>query len=182
MKHLVLPLLIAISFKSHFALASGDHDHQKTEKTPHKNEAVEAKERAENESHSDGGKDAHEEQGNESVGPDKGIVEADEHTGFKLSPEALKNFEIRSVKLDNSRAWTLPTSCVVRSGNEVNLFRLRNGFFKRIDFQEIRKSTNQIVVASPDLSAGDEVVVAGLGFLRIAELSAFGGLAEGHSH
>ena len=123
----------------------------------------------------------HEEEENESVGPEKGIQEADEHKGFRLSPEALKNFEIKTMKLGKS-PFTVPTTVVVRSGDEVNLFRMRGGYFKRIDFQTIRKNGQQLVISSPELESGDEIVTSGLGLLRIAELSAFGGLAEGHSH
>lgn len=123
-----------------------------------------------------------EEEGGGSVGPDKGITEFSERSGFKLSPEALKNFDLKYIKLNGDGPWALPKSSIVHSGEETNLFRKRNGFFKRIDFQTIKNSGNQITVDSDDLREGDEVVVLGLGFLRIAELAATGGVAHGHSH
>lgn len=116
------------------------------------------------------------------VGPEKGILAADEDRGFKLSPEALKNFEIKSQALSVSQPWTLPLSAQFLSGEEVNLYRLRDGFFKRIDFKLIKRSSDGLTISSESLKPGDEIVTHGVGFLRIAELAAFGGVADGHSH
>lgn len=124
----------------------------------------------------------HEESESASVGPEKGILAADDHVGFKLSPEAMKNFDLQFLKIGNPTQMTVPESALVLSGEEVNLYRLREGFFKRIDFKTIRKMGNQIVISSPDLKATDEIVTVGTGFLRIAELAAFGGAATSHSH
>lgn len=130
-----------------------------------------------------GGEDGHgEEEENANVGPNKGIVEASERMGFKLSLAAEKNFEISSVKLKGDGPWTISNSAIVHSGEEVNFFRLRKGFYKRIDFQTLRKVPEHVTIDSDDLREGDEVITSGLGFLRIAELAAFGGVAHGHSH
>lgn len=152
--------------------ASGDHG--KNEKP----KAAEASDHSNEDSHN------HEEEEAEggNVGPEKGIVEASERSGFKLSPEALKNFELKLKKLSGDGPWSVPNSVIVHSGEEVNVFRLRNGFFKRIDFHIIKKSESEITIDSGDLREGDELVISGLGFLRIAELAAFGGVAHGHSH
>lgn len=56
------------------------HDQKEIEKTGHEGEESEESESAK-------------------VGPDKGILEANEHEGFKLSPEALRNFNIKTQKL-----------------------------------------------------------------------------------
>lgn len=117
-----------------------------------------------------------------SVGPEKGILEASEAKGIKLSPEALKNFELKTQKIGGSGPWTFPISARFQSGEEVNLYRFRDGFFKRIDFTQNSRNPQQFVASSKDLRAGDEVVIAGLGYLRIAEVTAFGGNSEGHSH
>lgn len=113
-----------------------------------------------------------------SIGPDKGILEASEKKGIKLSPEALKNFEIKTLKLTGDGPWSIPKSAILYSGEEINLFRLRDGFFKRIDFQTL----NNGQVDSDDMRENDEIVISGLGFLRTAELAAFGGVEHGHSH
>ncbi|UYL07365.1 hypothetical protein B9G69_009935 [Bdellovibrio sp. SKB1291214] len=102
--------------------------------------------------------------------------------GFKLSAEAVKNFGITTLRLVKSGPWTVPTSAVLYSAEEVNLYRLRNGFFKRIDFTTEKRSPAELLVRSKDLKDHDEVVVQGVGFLRTAELMATGGAPEGHSH
>lgn len=134
--------------------------------------------------HSEGhehGEDEHSE-GGENIGPEKGILEANEEKGFSLSAEAKKNFEITSVALKGQGPWTIPSSARLLAAEEVNIFRVRDGFFKRVDFSARPTSFDQLSVTSPDLKPGDEIVVTGVGFLRIAELAAFGGVAHGHSH
>lgn len=182
------------------AHSEDDHDHKHDESTEkekgghaHKegseahDHSHEEGEKGHDHAHKDGDGDDHghahgeEEEQSASVGPDKGIVEANDESGFKLSPEAFKNFELKFVNV-SSGTLTLPRSAIVLAGEETNLFRMRKDFFKRIDFKIVRQSEKEIVVQSKDLSPGDQIVVAGLGFLRIAELAAFGGVAHGHSH
>lgn len=116
------------------------------------------------------------------VGPDKGIIQADEHEGFKLSAEALKNFDLKFIKVDERTVFSIPTSAIVYSGEEVNVFRVRDGFFKRIDFKTIRKTANEVTLSSEQLKGGDQIVVQGISFLRVAELSAFSSSNAGHAH
>ena len=104
---------------------------------------------------------------NVNVGPSKGVIAADEHDGFKLSPEALKNFDLKMIKVVDP-SIKIPAAAILYTGEEVNIFRLRDGFFKRID------------ATSKDLKSGDEIVVSGVGFLRIVELAAFGEVDAHH--
>lgn len=134
------------------------------------------------EAHDHGGEEEGHEEGGSRVGPDKGILEASEANGIKLSPEAIKNFELETKALAGSGPWTLPSSARLLAGEEVNLFRVREGFYKRIDFALIKKNGDEISVSSKDLKSGDSIVISGIGFLRIAEITAFGGAPEGHSH
>lgn len=166
---LLLTLALAVYGVSY---AADDHG------ASQKNHQEEGHAKGDGHSHEEG----EEEEGASSVGPDKGITEFSERNGFKLSPEALKNFDLKYFKLNGDGPWTLPKSAVVHSGEETNLFRKRNSFFKRIDFQTIKNTANQLTVDSDDLREDDEVVIIGLGFLRIAELAATGGVAHGHSH
>lgn len=125
---------------------------------------------------------AHEEEENSSVGPEKGITVVSESDGFKLSVEAVKNFDLRTVRLQKSEPWSVPRSAVLYSGEEVNVYRLRNGFYKRIDFVVLSKDSKEMKIKSPDLKENDEIVVEGVAFLRSAEIVATGGAPEGHSH
>lgn len=109
--------------------------------------------------------------------------EHDEKTidGFKLSATAAKNFELTYVDY-KLPAIALPATAIFKGLSEVNLYRLRNGLYKRIDFKTVEKSRDTIKVNSPDLLVGDKIVVTGIGFLRIAEIAASGGLSDSHSH
>ena len=137
---------------------------------------------SEKESEGHGHGDEHGEEENPRVGPNKGILAASEDEGIKLSPEAEKNFEIKKFKITAASSFEIPKDAVVTAGLEVNLYRYRDGFYKRIDFDQISRSGNKISIRSKDLKSGDEIAISGLGFLRIAEIAAFGGAPEGHSH
>lgn len=106
----------------------------------------------------------------------------DEDEGFKISPEAVKHFELQFQKLAGAGPWNLPSSAILLSGEKQSLYRLRNESYQRIEFKLIKKTNNEWNLSSPDLRAGDEIVVRGAGFLRIAELAASGEVSHGHSH
>lgn len=117
------------------------------------------------------------------VGLDKGITAADEHDGIKLSAEAVKNFALQTLKLKSGASeWEVPSKAIFVSGEEVNVYRLRDGFYKRVDFDTVSKIQGKVKIKSKELKGGDEVVISGLGFLRAAELSAFSSGEEGHGH
>ena len=107
----------------------------------------------------------------------------DEHQseGFKLSTSAIKNFGLTYVDFNHSEI-VISQKAVFRSLSEVNLYRLRSGLYKRIDFKTISKNKDTWKVSSKDLASGDKIVVDGIGFLRIAEIAASGGLSDSHSH
>ncbi len=119
----------------------------------------------------------HEHEENSQVGEGKGITAASEDEGIKLSPQAEKNFDIEKIK-----GTVIAQSAIVKVGDEVNLYRYRDGFYKRIDFQIIKKDGDKIHIKSVDLKKNDQIVVQGMGFIRVAEIAAFGGAVTGHSH
>lgn len=168
-KQFVIALFFASTSICFLAHASSEHDHA---------------EAGHEESDSDGDDHENDKPHDESsiASPEKGIMAANAESGIKLSPEALKNFGLQAITLTTPAPWILPTAAVVYSGREVNLYRLRDGFYKRIDFKLLSKESNGVRVSSADLKGGDSVVTAGLGFLRVAEIAAFGGAPEGHSH
>ncbi len=126
---------------------------------------------------------AHEEKPeNSNVGPKRGIAAASEHDGIRLTPEAVNSFEIKTIQVVNPDQLTIPKTAVVKSAEERNVFRVRKGFYKRIDFETLKKTDVDLIVSSKELLAGDEIVIQGMGYLRIAELTAFGGADEGHHH
>lgn len=177
---------------TNLAYASDDHDHapkKAAKSTPAKGRPLaepddhDEDHGGEGESHDshEGHSEHKEEEENSQAGPEKGILAASADEGIKLSPEAEKHFEVRKMKVTGLQV-EIPRSAVVTAGIEVNVFRFRDGFYKRVDFAQIRRTEKTVVLKSPDLKIGDEIALTGLGFLRTAESAAFGGAPEGHSH
>lgn len=158
----------------------GDHHAEKSEEDH--DHSDEKKDGDHYDSHEYGQEGGEHEEENSSIGPNKGITIFNEADGFKLSPEAIKNFELRTVKLRNVEPWSIPVSAVLNSGEEINVYRLRNGFYKRIDFSIVSKGDKELKIRTSELKPGDEVVTQGVAFLRTAEVVAIGGAPEGHSH
>lgn len=115
-------------------------------------------------------------------GEEKQAHEEEVFEGVQLSPQAEKNFEIQRVAIRNNEQFEIAASTVVTSGTEKNLYRYRDGKYLRIDFEVLKKVGENLVVKSKDLKPGDEIVVSGMGLLRIAELAATGGAPASHSH
>ena len=172
-KYFVILVAVTLLLTAPAGFAADGHDHKKEEKP-----RAEAEHNDSND-HEDHGDHAEEEKSQ--AGPDKGIQAASADSGFKLSPEAEEHFAVRKKKVTGA-TLEIPKDAIVRSGIEVNLYRLRDGFYKRIDFVLLKKNGSTVVVQSADLKAGDQVALTGLGFLRTAEIAAFGGAPEGHSH
>lgn len=126
--------------------------------------------------------EGHDEEENKKIGPDKGVTAFNKEEGFKISQESEKNFELKFIPYLNQGPIAIPKNAIFFGLEEKNIYRVRNGFFKRIDFKEILKSANEIKIESKDLMVGDKIVAAGIGFLRIVEISASGGLDAGHHH
>lgn len=123
---------------------------------------------------------SHEEQKKSQVANDKGVLEAHEIDGIKLSKEAEEKFEIKRVKV-RSLLIDVPKSTVLSTGLEKYVYRYRNGFYSRVVFVIKKKTLDKIQIQSNDLKLNDEIVTVGTGFIRIAELAAFDS-SEGHSH
>lgn len=178
MKSLLITLMFVLISSSTLRAEEG-HSHEN--ESEHADSEESEKGHADGEKHTD-----HEGEGEEEaypqIGPGKGILEASKDKGIRLSPEAEKNFEISRTAVPTQGNFEIPKSAIVTAATEVNLFRYRDGFYKRVDFKFVSKTSNRAVVVSEELKNGDEVVITGLGFLRIAEIAAFGGAPEGHSH
>lgn len=183
---LKMSLLFIISF-SLFALETPkksiqvEHkdDHKDEHKDDHKDDHKEEKGK-----HKDDHNDEKGEHGDDHKEDSHGHGEHKEEAsqdGFKLSDAAYKTFDIKLVKYVGA-ATAIQMSAIYKGLNETNIYRRRNNLFKRIDFKTISKTKDNYFVSSADLVQGDEIVVSGVGFLRMAEIAASGGLESSHSH
>lgn len=161
-----------------------EHGHQHEEEEGHSDEQAHGDDEhkhAKEEEHHDEEKGHGEHEESDQVGPNKGILEANEKNGFKLSPEATKNFKMKFQTFSGG-PLVLPLDSILQTTNEKNIYRMRDGFIKRVDITVIAKSKSELTFTSSELKSGDQIVLSGLGYLRMAELAAFGGAPEGHSH
>lgn len=117
-----------------------------------------------------------------SVGPEKGVIHADEHDGFVLRPSAEQNFAIKKIPIKAGPNWTIPREALVYSGLKTQVFRQRQNHWRSVDVEISRKSSKNVEIRSKELQAGDQLAVDGIGFLKIIEQSVFGPVADGHGH
>jgi len=125
------------------------------------------------------GENHDEEAENPSIGKEKGIL-AKGSEGFQLSPEAIKSFELRMQEINNSKQL-LPLLALVKVQENQFIFRVREGWIKKIPVKIISKNKETIVVDLVSFKPGDKVVVKGASFLRVTELTSEEG-PQGHSH
>lgn len=123
----------------------------------------------------------HEEVERRNVGPDKGVLEANEDIGFKLREGVEERFGIKSQQLSSEKPGNMPEGAIVYSKEDYQVFRKRNGFWKPVTVKAARKG-DLVSVESKELKTGDLIAVNGTGFLKLVELSVFGPAIEGHIH
>lgn len=105
-------------------------------------------------------------EGKMEIGPDKGVTEVAKDKSFRLSPEAAKNFGLKTVPYAPG-PLALPKTAIVHTLRESQIYRLRDGYLKPVDFEAVAKAEGSWTVRSNDLRPKDEIVVNGVGFLRI---------------
>lgn len=132
---------------------------------------------------------AHGDMNGAAVGPDKAVLEADHDKGFRLSAKALANIGLKSVPArGDGTNWIVPRSALVQFQDHTALYRLRDGWFLKLDVNASVKGS-EAVVKTAGLRAGDAVASEGVGLLRATDLDVGGGEDdddhdhdEGHDH
>ncbi|MFG1503962.1 hypothetical protein [Halobacteriovorax sp. ZH5_bin.2] len=117
------------------------------------------------------GHDHHHGHGAEKTGEGMAITKVDKEHGFQLSKEAQKRLAIKTTLYKKSLKG-IPDSAYVVVGKERALYRKRAGFFKLIDEHEL---TGAFV-------KGDEIVVSGIGLLRVSDIFSTDESEYGHAH
>ena len=104
----------------------------------------------------------------------KAVFETSAELGLKLTEKAIKNIEVKTSKLVVGSEFTVAPDSIVHYQNQVGVYRLRDGWYKLIKVQIIKKDERQVNIRSSELKAGDELVTHGGDLLRVAEMDAFG--------
>ncbi|EPZ49878.1 putative lipoprotein [Bacteriovorax sp. BAL6_X] len=138
-----------------------DHSHE------HSEEDGEGKDEDEDED----GHDHSHEHSDQKTGEGKAIVKVDVNYGIQLSKEAQKRLAIKTVLFETGFN-NIPDNAYVVVGKERALYRKRNGFFKLVDEHELTGS----------FTKGDEVVISGIGLLRVSDIFSTDESDYGHAH
>ncbi len=107
------------------------------------------------------------------AGPTLAVQEANLKDGFKLSDRAKEVIGVKTKKL-GIKPFSVPQSSIVHYGDKVGVYRYRDGWFKLIEVQIIKKS-QAVEISSSELRDNDEVADQGVALLRVSEMDAFGG-------
>jgi cobalamin biosynthesis protein CobT len=198
---IILIFLSTIIFATfpQFALAGDGHDdhgteekghkHQEGEDSDHKDEenhgeAKEGSKKDEHDDHGEGEESDHaehketeeHEEGGAAVGPDKGILEKGP-LGIKLSPEAVKTFELKFSPV-TSTDFELPREALVEIRDGQYVYLINDNWISRVKAEVLAKTATHFKVRVSAFKAPSQVIIQGVGFVRGAELIA----AEGATH
>lgn len=184
----VLSILVFSTWmtSSIYAEEHAQSDHKKENHDEHGKDEHADHDEGEEDKHADGEKghkdhdEEEEEEASSSVGLDKGIIAKSEN-GIQLAPDAMSTFDLRTIDFTGS-PFRLLKSAIVDIKDEKSVFRLRDGWYKRVHFKTVRSDSDNVFIESSSLKAGDKIVIQSTGFLRMAEVAAEGGAAHGHSH
>ncbi|WP_412470138.1 MULTISPECIES: hypothetical protein [unclassified Halobacteriovorax] len=135
----------------------------------HKHDEHKHEEHSDHDDHDD--HDDHHGHGEEKTGEGKAITKVDERHGFQLSNEAQKRLAIKTTTYTKGFV-NIPDSAYVVVGKERALYRKRAGFFKLIDEHELTGA----------FTKGDEIVVSGIGLLRVSDIFSTDESEYGHAH
>lgn len=123
----------------------------------------------------------HSEGGGARTGANKAVLEADAERGLKLSEKAVRRLGVQTARLAGTGPFRVSAKALVHTKEEVGIYRLREGWYKRVDIEVRGTEHGSAVVSAKDLKAGDLVVVAGAPLLRVAELDVLAEEAD-HAH
>lgn len=119
-----------------------------------------------------------EEEGGARVGPGKAVTEANAKDGMRLSGAALKRLGVSFQDAKRGGAQEIPSGSLVVSREETSIYRLRDGWIKRVEVDVQARSAKIVKIRSKKIEPGDRIVVAGASFLRMAEIDVLGSEKE----
>lgn len=168
-----LVLLLSLLTSSLPVLSDDDKNREKLE-SKHSNEEFGEKESSGEE------KSLSEKKGEPSnFGAGKGVIDANEKDGIKLSPKAVEKLGLKTEKIASSHLHTLPLGSLIYFQEEVGVYRLRSGFFKLIEGKVVKKKSGMVTLEASGLVAGDQVVTQGAALLRLTDLNIWSGSGDG---
>ena len=185
MKVIEFVTLVVFLSTINISLAEDEHGHEGREQISNE----EHKEHERKDDH-DNDKDQHEgenhhehgdHEGGKSIGKGKAIEQVDEEKGFMLSKEAIKTLGIRLEKVESSQ-FHIGKSTLVASKDTKGVYRFRAGFFKLVPVEIIKEDEDGYRVKTKEIDFGDQIVIGGVGLLRVSDIYSTDKAEYGHSH
>lgn len=106
--------------------------------------------------------------------PGKAVFETSPEQGMKLTEKALKNIEVKTTKAVSGSQYLLPLESLVYFQDQVGIYRLRQGWFKLVKVEVMKKRGKESLVRTNEIQSGDEIAIHGADLLRVSEMDAFG--------
>lgn len=119
--------------------------------------------------------------GGKAVGKGKAIEEVDEKKGFKLSIEAIKTLKLK-LQTVNGDEFKIAKGTLVASKSVKGLYRFRGGFFKFLPVELLKEEKGKYLVKVKGVDFGDQIVIDGVGLLRVTDVYSTDKSEYGHSH
>lgn len=119
--------------------------------------------------------------GGKAIGKGKAIEEVDELKGFRLSKEAIKTLKLK-LNTVNGSSFKISKKTLVTSNNLKGIYRFRAGYFKFLPAKITKELADGYTVEVNGVDFGDQIVVDGVGLLRVADVYSTDKSEYGHSH
>lgn len=100
-----------------------------------------------------------------------------------LSEEAIKNFGIKTIKFEQTKKeMELPLSALVTSKDKTQIFFKHEGKFEVKEVKVSKRNEKTFFVGNFSIPTSAEIVISGVNFLKVVELSHGEDGSQGHSH
>lgn len=140
-----------------------------------------ASEHGHEEHHDDEQEEHHDHDGGKAIGHGKAIEEVDTIKGFKLSKEAISSLDIKFQTIER-KPFSIQKSTLVAAKSIKGIYRYREGYFKFIKVHFENEVENKYIIDDQEIKLGDQIVVEGVGLLRVADIYSTDSSEYGHSH
>lgn len=186
-------ITMTILLISNLAIAEGDHDHSshqghdhsKQEEKHDDHDDHKGHEHSKHDDHDDHSKHSdhkgHDHGASKAIGKGKAIEVVDEKKGFKLSKEAIKTLKLRLQNVDGDE-FEISKTTLVSSKSIKGVYRFRAGFFKLLNAKILKETKSGYKVKVAGVEFGDQIVINGVGLLRVTDVYSTDKSEYGHSH
>lgn len=125
--------------------------------------------------------EGHDHGASKAIGKGKAIEVVDEKKGFKLSKEAIKTLKLKLQNVDGDE-FEISKSTLVSSKSIKGVYRFRAGFFKLLTAKILKETKTGYKVKVAGVDFGDQIVINGVGLLRVTDVYSTDKSEYGHSH